>query len=158
MYGSPSSSGPPSSSGSSGPGAPSPPRDPPGGLDLRRFTAAFVLAYLLGWALWIAASPAYERLLAGAASAALHRLTPRVTHHQVTLVDRTFYVHLWAKIPATGTKIDARSTHFNWLILLPLLVATRALGRGVPGAAGALAAVLALAGFQLLFLIGVGEY
>lgn len=60
--------------------------------------------------------------------------------------------------PSSGVRFDAGSVHFNWLILIPLLLATRSLGRGVPGPAGAAAALAALVVLHLVFLLAVAEY
>jgi hypothetical protein len=78
--------------------------------------------------------------------------------HLVTLLDGKFHVHIWAKAPATGVEVDARSVHFNWLILIPLLVATRALGRGGPGWKGWALAVCALVALHIGFLVALTEY
>jgi len=80
--------------------------------------------------------------------------------HPVAGVDRrnAFQVHAAAKPPATGVRVDARSVHFNWLLLLPLLAGTRALGPGRLRARGATLAVLALVAVHVCFLAGIAEY
>ena len=78
--------------------------------------------------------------------------------HRVTLLDGNFYVHVWAKAPTTGVKVDARSVHFNWLLMIPLLVASRGLTRGVPGPRRTALAVLALVSLHVGFLVAVTEY
>lgn len=61
-------------------------------------------------------------------------------------------------MPRTGINIDARGVHFNWLILVPLLVATRAVGRGVPGPLGTARARWGLVIVHIGFLLAVAEY
>jgi hypothetical protein len=54
--------------------------------------------------------------------------------------------------------VDARSVHFNWLLMVPLLVATRGLTRGAPGPRRAALAVLALVAVHVGFLVAIAEY
>ena len=77
---------------------------------------------------------------------------------RVSIVGNAFQVHAAAKPPATGVRVDARSVHFNWLLLLPLLAGTRALGPGRLRARGATLAVLALVAVHVCFLAGIAEY
>ena len=118
----------------------------------------FVLAYLLTWPVWLALSPAYDRLLARAANAVVPLVSRGLLQHRVTLVDQTFYVHVWAKVPKTGIKVDARSVEFNWLLMVPLLAATRSVGRGAVGPVRAALAVLALVALHVTFLVTLAEY
>jgi hypothetical protein len=76
----------------------------------------------------------------------------------VTLADGKFYVHVWAKVPTTGIKVDARSVDFNWLLMVPLLVATRSAGRGALGPGRTALAVLALVALHVAFLVTLAEY
>ncbi len=76
----------------------------------------------------------------------------------MSFVGDTFYVHASAKPPTTGIRVDARSVHFNWLLLLPLLAGTRALGPGRPRPRGAALAVLALVAVHVGVLAGIAEY
>ncbi len=77
---------------------------------------------------------------------------------RVSITGEAFQVHAPGKPPHTGVRVDARSVHFNWLLLLPLLAATRALGPGRLRARGAAIAVLALVAVHVGFLVGIGEY
>jgi len=158
MCGKPSSSAPPSSSGSSGRNA-RPPSDPRSRRpDLRRFVLAFLLTYLLAWPAWLALSPAYARLLAGAANALIPALAGDHLPWIVSINGEAFQVHAPGKPLHTGVRVDARSVHFNWLLLLPLLAGTRALGPGRLRARGAALAVLALVAVHVGFLAGIAEY
>jgi len=76
----------------------------------------------------------------------------------VTLIGGTYHVHAWAKSPGTGVQVDARSVHFNWLLLIPLLAGTFAVAPGRRRALGAGAAILALGTVHVAFLTGVAEY
>ena len=127
-------------------------------LELGRFALALVLSYLVAWPLWVAAAPAYERFLATAVNAIHPEMAREAKEHRVALVDRDFYVHLWAKVPETGIDIDARSVYFNWLILVPLLAATRALGRGVPEPLGTALAFCGLVVVHIVFLLAIAEF
>ena len=118
----------------------------------------FIFVYLLTWPVWLALSPTYERLLARAANAVVPLVSRGLLQHRVTLVDERFYVHVWAKIPKTGIKVDARSVDFNWLLMVPLLVATRSAGRGALGSGRAALAVLTLVALHVAFLVTLAEY
>lgn len=74
------------------------------------------------------------------------------------MTGEAFHVHAFAKPPTTGVRVDARSVHFNWLLLLPLLAGTRALGPGRLRPRGAALAVLALVAVHVGFLTGLAEY
>jgi hypothetical protein len=76
----------------------------------------------------------------------------------VTVVGRSLFVHAATRPPTTGVRVDGRSIHFNWLLLLPLLAATAAMGRGSLGPRGFAAAVAALFLVHVGFLTGIAEY
>jgi hypothetical protein len=128
------------------------------GVNLPRFALLLVAGTLLSWPLWLAAAPAYERFLTRATNAIVPLVSTGRVQHQVTLAERQFTVHLRGERPSTGVQADARSVHFNWLLLIPLLVATRALGRGGPGWAGGTLAIAALVALHVAFLAAFAEY
>ena len=97
-------------------------------------------------------------MLAAVASGVIRATFPDRHPYAVTLVDRNLFVHAAARPAGAGARVDARSVHFNWLLLLPLLAATAAMGRKSLGARGAAGAIGALFLVHVGFLVGIAEY
>jgi len=107
---------------------------------------------------WLVLSPAYGRFVAEAANAVASVLAGDHLPWTISILGDAFNVHGPGKPPHTGVRVDARSVHFNWLLLLPLLAGSRALGPGRLRTRGAVLAVLALVAVHVGFLVGIAEY